>query len=264
MDDEMREREALERDVAKAIADGSIRPHYQPLVDIERQRIRGFEALARWNHPVRGAVMPDQFIPIIEHLGLTAELSSSILRQACRDARNWPEEICVAINVSPFELKAEALPARFALILHEEDMSPNRLEVEITESALVSDLAAAKIILTGLQALGITISLDDFGTGYSSLYHLRELKFDKVKIDRSFVQAMCANAENEKIIDAILGLTGSLQLPMVAEGIEDAATLRMLTAKGCELGQGYYFGKAMPAAEASALLVQGMEVEAVF
>jgi len=262
MDDEMREREALERDVAKAIADGSIHPHYQPLVDIGRQRIRGFEALARWNHPLRGMVMPDQFIPIIEHLGLTAELSSSILRQACRDARNWPEEICVAINVSPFELKDEALPARFALIMHEEEMAPPRLEVEITESALVSDLAAAKTILAGLQALGITISLDDFGTGYSSLYHLRELKFDMVKIDRSFVQAMRANVESEKIIDAILGLTGSLQLPVVAEGIEDAATLRMLTAKGCELGQGYYFGKAMPAAEASALLAQGMEVEA--
>ena len=259
MDDEMRAREALERDVVQAIADGSIRPHYQPLVDIGRQRIRGFEALARWNHPVRGPVPPDKFIPIIEQLGLTAELSSSILRQACRDARHWPAEICVAINVSPFELKDEALPARFALILHEEEMAPNRIEVEITESALVSDLAAAKAILAALQAQGITISLDDFGTGYSSLYHLRELKFDKVKIDRSFVQAMRGNAESEKIIDAILGLTGSLHLPTVAEGIEDLATLRMLTAKGCQLGQGYYFGKAMPAAAATELLAQGVE-----
>ncbi len=259
MDDEMRERESLERDVVQAIADGSIRPHYQPLVDIGRQRIRGFEALARWNHPVRGPVPPDQFIPIIEQLGLTAELSSSILRQSCRDARHWPAEICVAINVSPFELKDEALPARFALILHEEEMDPRRLEVEITESALVSDLAAAKAILAALQAQGITISLDDFGTGYSSLYHLRELKFDKVKIDRSFVQAMRGNAESEKIIDAILGLTGSLHLPTVAEGIEDAVTLRMLTAKGCALGQGYYFGKAMPAAAATELLAHGVE-----
>ena len=258
MDDEMRAREALERDVARAIADGSIRPHYQPLVDIGLQRIRGFEALARWNHPVRGPVAPDQFIPIIEQLGLTAELSSSILRQACRDARNWPDEICIAINVSPIELKDEALPARFALILHEEEMAPQRLEVEITETALVSDLAAAKTILTTLQAQGITISLDDFGTGYSSLYHLRELKFDKVKIDRSFVQAMRGNPESEKIIDAILGLTSSLHLPTVAEGIEDTATLRMLTAKGCELGQGYYFGKAMPASAITELLARGM------
>ena len=259
MDDEMRERESLERDVARAIADGSIRPHYQPLVDIGRQRIRGFEALARWNHPVRGPVPPDQFIPIIEQLGLTTELSSSILRQACRDARNWPDEICVAINVSPIELQDETLPARFALILHEEKMAAHRLEVEITESALVSDLAAAKAILTALQAQGVTISLDDFGTGYSSLYHLRELKFDKVKIDRSFVQAMRGNAESEKIIDAILGLTSSLHLPTVAEGIEDLTTLRMLMAKGCTLGQGYYFGKPMPATEASALLAHGME-----
>ena len=259
MDDEMREREALERDVAQAICDGSIHPHYQPLVDIGRQRIRGFEALARWNHPVRGAVAPDQFIPIIEQLGLTAALSSAMLRQSCRDARNWPDEVCIAINVSPFELKDDTLPVRFAQILREEGMAPQRLEVEITESALVSDLPAAKAILTALQDLGVTISLDDFGTGYSSLYHLRELKFDKVKIDRSFVQAMHGNAESEKIIDAILGLTGSLHLPTVAEGIEDAATLRMLTAKGCELGQGFYFGKAMPAAEASALLAHGTE-----
>jgi diguanylate cyclase (GGDEF)-like protein len=259
MDDEMRERESLERDVAQAITDGSIRPHYQPLVDIGRQRIRGFEALARWNHPTRGPVPPDQFIPIVEQLGLTAELSSAMLRQSCRDARNWPEDICVAINVSPFELKEESLPARFAKILREEGMAPRRLEVEITESALVSDLAAAKAVLTALQETGVTISLDDFGTGYSSLYHLRELKFDKVKIDRSFVQAMRGNAESEKIIDAILGLTGSLHLPAVAEGIEDAATLQMLAAKGCDLGQGYFFGKAMPAAEASALLAQGTE-----
>ena len=259
MDDEMRERESLERDVARALTDGSIHPHYQPLVDIGRQRIRGFEALARWNHPVRGAVTPDQFIPIIEQLGLTAELSTSILRQTCRDARNWPAEICVAINVSPIELKDETMPARFAQILREEGMSPRRLEVEITESALVSDLTTAKVILMALQAQGITICLDDFGTGYSSLYHLRELNFDKIKIDRSFVQAMRGNAESEKIIDAILGLTGSLHLPTVAEGIEDAATLRMLEAKGCALGQGFYFGKAMPAAAASALLARGME-----
>ena len=263
MDDEMRAREALERDVAKAIADGSIKPHYQPLVDIGRGRIRGFEALARWTHPARGAVPPDEFIPIIEQLGLTGELSSAILRQACRDARNWPDDICVAVNISPFELKDEDFPVRITKILQEEGLAPNRLEVEITESALVSDLPAAKAILNALQANGVTISLDDFGTGYSSLYHLRELKFDKVKIDRSFVQAMRGNAESEKIIDAILGLTGSLHLPTVAEGIEDLPTLRMLTEKGCELGQGYYFGKAVPAEAVDALLARGLEVAPV-
>ena len=263
MDDEMRAREALERDVAKAIADGSIKPHYQPLVDIGHGRIRGFEALARWTHPTRGAVPPDEFIPIIEQLGLTGELSSAILRQSCRDARHWPDDICVAVNISPFELKDEAFPVRITKILHEEGLAPSRLEVEITESALVSDLPAAKAILNALQANGVTISLDDFGTGYSSLYHLRELKFDKVKIDRSFVQAMRANAESEKIIDAILGLTGSLHLPTVAEGIEDLPTLRMLTEKGCELGQGYYFGKAVPAEAVNALLARGLAVAPV-
>jgi diguanylate cyclase (GGDEF)-like protein len=259
MDDEMRARESLERDVALAITDGSIKPFYQPLVDICRHRIQGFEALARWTHPTRGPVPPDQFIPIIEQLGLTAELSSAILRQSCRDARLWPDDVCVAINVSPFELRDDHFPVRITKILQEEGLAPQRLEVEITESALVSDLTAAKAILTALQTNGVTISLDDFGTGYSSLYHLRELKFDKVKIDRSFVQAMRGNAESEKIIDAILGLTGSLHLPTVAEGIEDLPTLRMLMAKGCELGQGYYFGKAIPADAVETMLARGVE-----
>lgn len=254
MDDEMRAREALERDVAQALADGSIRPHYQLFVDISSRRIRGFEALARWTHPERGIVPPDQFIPVIEQLGLTSVLSSAILRQICRDTRQWPNDIRIAINISSSELRDKKTPTRIARVLREEGVAPSRLEVEITESALVSDLPAAKFILAALRAQGITISLDDFGTGYSSLYHLRELKFDKVKIDRSFVRTMLDNAESEKIIDAILGLTSSLQILTVAEGVEDITAVRMLATKGCAMGQGYYFGKAVPAAAAAALL----------
>jgi diguanylate cyclase (GGDEF)-like protein len=259
MDDEMRDREALERDLAEALSAGQVKPYYQPLVDIARARVRGFEALARWQHPVRGFVPPDVFIPIVEQLGLTEMLSSTILRQACRDARLWPQEICVAVNFSPVELRDPGLAERVLNILHEEGMAPYRLEVEITESALVSDLEGAKVILSALQANGVTICLDDFGTGYSSLYHLRELKFDKVKIDRSFVQAMQSNPDSEKIIDAILGLTRSLHLPAVAEGIETPDELHALLDKGCEFGQGFYFGKAVPAANTVALLTPGAE-----
>jgi len=259
MDDEMRDREALERDLVKALNEGQIVPYYQPLVDMPSQRIRGFEALARWWHPSRGFVPPDVFIPIVEQLGLTVMLSSAILRQVCRDARLWPRDICVAVNFSPIELKDPHLAERIVGILDEGGLQHNRLEVEITESALVSDLDAAKAILAALQEKGVIICLDDFGTGYSSLYHLRELKFDKVKIDRSFVQAMQSNAESEKIIDAILGLTKNLHLPAVVEGIETHEELRALLEKGCEYGQGFYFGKALPAGQTVALLVAGLE-----
>ena len=179
-------------------------------------RVCGFEALARWHHPERGFVSPDVFIPLVEQLGLMAELTSSILSQACRDGTHWADDIRLSVNISPSDLKDPHLPTRILGILAREGFPPGRLDIEITETALVADIQTARGILTTLQGLGIKISLDDFGTGYSSLYHLRELKFDKVKIDRSFVQAMLENAESEKIVDAILGLTKNLDLPTVA------------------------------------------------
>jgi diguanylate cyclase (GGDEF)-like protein len=254
MDEDIRAQAALEADLKTAIADEQIEPYYQPLVDIQQNRICGFEALARWDHPVRGFVPPDVFIPLVEQLGLIAELTSSVLRQACRDALQWPDEIWLSFNISPSDLKDPALATRLLSIIVQEGFPPHRLEVEITETALVSDIKTAQSILTALQGLGIKIALDDFGTGYSSLYHLRELKFDKVKIDRSFVQAMLANPESEKIVDAILGLTKHLNLPTVAEGIENPAVMRRLAERGCAYGQGYYFGKAMTADSAAALL----------
>ena len=166
------------------------------------------------------------------------DLTSSVLRQACRDAKHWPEDIRLSVNISPSELKDPLLPSRLLAILAQEGFVPARLEVEITETALVSDIATAKSILTTLQSSGIKVCLDDFGTGYSSLYHLRELKFDKVKIDRSFVQSMRNNPESEKIVDAILGLTKNLNLPTVAEGIEDPAVLLRLAAKGMRIWPG--------------------------
>lgn len=218
------------------------------------QKVYGFEILARWQHPERGAIPPDRFIPLAEQLGLISDLTWSVLRQACRDAVVWPKDIQLSLNISPTQLKDPALPMQLLSVLNEEGFRPSRLEIEVTETALISDLPTAKAILTALQVVGIKVSLDDFGTGYSSLYHLRELKFDKVKIDRSFVQSMEENADSEKIVDAILSLARNLGLPAVAEGIENRAVIQHLIGKGCDYGQGYYFGKAMPADEATQAL----------
>jgi diguanylate cyclase (GGDEF)-like protein len=256
MDDELLEKELMEKDLAEAIAADEIVPHYMPLVDLKSDRVHGFEALARWTHPTRGMVGPDVFVPMAESTGLIKAMTDSILRQVCRHARIWPGEISIAVNISACELKDIKLAGRILAILEAEDFPPRRLEIEITESALIGDIRAAKLIIAELREAGLMVSLDDFGTGYSSLNHLRELSFDKVKIDRSFVQAMQDDAANERFIDAILGLTSSLGLPTVAEGIESQAARFKLAAKGCRFGQGYLFGKAMPAQAVRQMLDQ--------
>ncbi len=257
MDKDMRAQAALEADLREAVQAGVIRPYYQPIIEMRDQRVCGFEILARWHHPQRGAVPPDIFIPLAEQLGLMPDLTTSILREACRDARQWGDDIHLSLNISPVQLKDLYLPAQLLPILSEEGFPSSRLEIEITENALVGDIQSAKSILGLFQDAGIRISLDDFGTGYSSLYHLRELKFDKVKIDKSFVQTMQRSNESEKIIDAILGLARSLGMATVAEGIEDTKTLAYLRAKACEFGHGYYFGEALSAAQTRERFVQG-------
>jgi diguanylate cyclase (GGDEF)-like protein len=257
MDRELREQALLEADIRRAICDGQIRPHYQPLVDMRTGALYGFEILARWHHPARGDVPPDVFIPIAENLGLVPELTAAMLRRACRDAGEWSDTgIKLSLNISPTQLNDRCLPTQLLPILAEEGFAPSRLEVEITETALAGDIKIAKTILADFQRAGIKVSLDDFGTGYSSLYHLRELKFDKVKIDKSFVQTMQRDNESEKIVDAILSLAHSLGMPAVAEGIETREALGKLRGKGCEYGQGYHFGKAMSARDAAALLCE--------
>ncbi len=262
MDEELRAQSALEESLRLALKNHEIRPYYQPLIGLDQERVCGFEVLARWSHPVHGFIPPDRFIPIAERLGLIEEMSASVLRQACRDARDWGQDVRLAFNVSPLQLVDPLFATRILAILSEEDFKPSRLELEITESALVGDIVLARETLASLQSLGITVSLDDFGTGYSSLYHLRNLKFDKLKIDRSFVQSMQTNAESAKIVDAVLGLAKSLGMPVVAEGIEDRTALRHLTQRGCEYGQGFLFSQAVAAAGAKALL-QGQELRKI-
>ena len=254
MEAELRERTSLEDDVRAAVAAEDIEPYYQPLIRLAENRLSGFEVLARWRHPERGDVPPDIFIPVIERLGLIAEFTYALLRRACLEARKWPREIGIAINVSPFHLDDPLLPVKVLAILSETGFPPDRLEMEVTERAVTQNLEAAQRSVKTLQALGIKISLDDFGTGYSNLSNLREFRFDKIKIDRSFVQSMEADSGNAQLVHSILDLARNLGLPTVAEGIEHVDALRQIVAGGGEYGQGFYFAKAMPAAEADALL----------
>jgi diguanylate cyclase (GGDEF)-like protein len=254
MEAELRSRVQLEVELRAAIAAGEIKPHYQPIVSVTDQKLLGFEVLARWHHPQNGLLMPEVFIRVADEIGLMPELTYSLLRTACRDAKNWPEHLSLAINVSPSQLKDTGLPVHLLSILVEEGFPPERLEVEITEDALVADMDQARVILKSLQNTGIHIALDDFGTGYSSLYHLRELHFDRIKIDRSFIQSLFENEENGKIVSAIIDMGKSLGLPVTAEGVEEPEYWRKLVELGCENAQGFLFGKAMTAAEAEELI----------
>ena len=247
MDDELKARAALEAELRDAIANGEIRPHYQPLVSLETQELLGFEILSRWYHPARGVLAPDSFIDIAEDTGLITELSYGVLREACLDAKSWPAHLRLALNISPYQLRDRALPQRLLAILTETGFSAGRFEVEITETALATDLETARIALTSLQNCGVKIALDDFGTGYSSLYHLRELRFDKIKIDRSFVQALNRDRDSTKIVDAIINLGKSLGLLTTAEGIENTDNRDWLKEQGCTFGQGFLFGAPMSA-----------------
>ncbi|NNM74515.1 putative bifunctional diguanylate cyclase/phosphodiesterase [Enterovirga aerilata] len=253
MDEELKERVTLEIALRHAIQSGEIRPHYQPLVALPSHKLLGFEVLARWYHPQRGIISPDIFIPLAEDSGMITELCYGLLRQACADARSWPGDLGLSINISPYQFKDRLLAARILSILRETGFDARRLEIEITESALTNDIEVARATLGVLQSAGVSIALDDFGTGYSSLYHLRELKFDKIKIDRSFVQSL-ENQESAKIISAIIGLGQSLGILTTAEGIESTTNSEWLAARGCTYGQGFLFGPPVPASGAAKLI----------
>ena len=254
MDEALRARGQLEADLRHAISSEQILPHYQPIVTLPKRDLVGFEVLARWNHPVRGDVSPDSFIPIAEECGMISELFYHVLRSACFDARSWPNHLRLAVNVSPTQLQDRRLPERILGILTRTGFPANRLEVEVTETALISDIEAARICLTSLQNLGVRIALDDFGTGYSTLYHLSELRFNKLKIDRSYVTSLDQGSERAKLVDAILQLGSTLSVETTAEGIETETNIAWLTKAGCTFGQGFLFGHAMSKADADTFI----------
>ncbi len=231
----------------QAIINGEFVPYYQQLIALDQMRLCGFEVLARWQRPDGELVMPDRFIPIAEEMGLIGLLFESLLHQACRDAVAWPADLRLAINVSPLQLQDVSLADRIAAILADHGFRPDRLEVEITENALVKDLPTAKHVVGALQRIGVQVALDDFGTGYSSVYHLKELNFNRIKIDKSFACSAASDQDGQRYLGIIVGLGKSLDLEVTAEGIEEADTLRHMVTLGCDYGQGYLFSRPLPA-----------------
>ncbi len=254
MEEAIRERAELESALESAIDNGQVMPHFQPVMDLASGKLTGFEVLARWNHPTRGQIPPSTFIPIAEETGLLSRMTTSLLRQACQAARDWPAHIKIAVNISPVDFKNPWLAQEILQILVEVGFPPQRLEIEITESALVVDHEQATQTLMSLKNQGISIALDDFGTGYASLHQLRMLPFDKIKIDQSFVKTMRENVDSRMIVKAIIGLSGSLGLPTTAEGIESAGNADILRDFGCTLGQGFLYSEAVPAGSVPELL----------
>jgi diguanylate cyclase (GGDEF)-like protein len=257
MNEAMTRRAELEFALREALKAGSIVPYYQPLIDLQTGKIRGFEALARWRDADGNFVPPSDFIRLAEDTGLIVELADQLLQKACVDARNWPDDIRLAFNISPAQLNDKLLGLRILRILGSVGFPPHRLEVEITESALVRDIELAETILSDLHDSGITIALDDFGTGYSSLSQLSKFKFDKIKIDRSFVASFEGDEKQEKIVRAMLGLGHGLGITTTAEGIETSMQEKTLRALGCDYGQGFLFGKAMASQDVPEFLSDG-------
>lgn len=260
MDAIVERRMRIERELRNALATRTIVPHYQPLVSLAENRIIGFEALARWESEELGVISPVVFIPIAEECGLIGELGDQLLRHACLDAAAWPVDIKLAFNISALQLRNPSLGLRILTILGDTGFDPHRLELEITETALVDNLEMAQRAIDQLRQVGIRIALDDFGTGYATLGQLQTLHLDKIKIDRSFVDRVCQNNESMVIVRAILGLASGFGLTTTAEGIEDVEQLECLKANGCSEGQGYLFGKAVPAQSVLPLLKLALPV----
>jgi diguanylate cyclase (GGDEF)-like protein len=254
MDTHVERRILIERELRSAITADIIEPHYQPLVSLKDDRIIGFEALARWNNRTLGTIPPDVFIPIAEETGLINALGDQLFRRACFDAGAWPETLTLAFNVSPIQLRDPTLGLRILSILGQTGFNPRRLEIEITESALVENIGVARTVIDELRQAGVRIALDDFGTGYATFSQLLSFRLDKIKIDRSFVSHLDDSADSRVIVRAILGLAKGFGLRTTAEGVENAAQLAYLVADGCTEGQGYLFSKAVPAADIPALL----------
>ncbi|SFA96860.1 diguanylate cyclase (GGDEF) domain-containing protein [Poseidonocella pacifica] len=254
MDARMQERRRLEIDLRAALENGDIEVSYQPIVDIESNKVRCFEALARWHHAERGQIPPDVFIPLAEEIGLIDKIGAHVLSRACTDAATWPETIRVAVNLSPAQFATEALVDDVEETLIRTGLTPDRLELEITETALLNQTDTTLTILARLRHFGVRIAMDDFGTGYSSLAYLRKFPFDKIKIDRSFISELEGNDESQAIVRAIIGLGSSLGIATTAEGVETSDQLAKLRAEGCQEVQGWLFSKAVPANQITLLL----------
>ena len=243
MEEAARRTTQIEQALRRAVAAGEVEPHFQPIVDLKSRRVIGFETLARWTDRDLGFVPPDVFIPLAEERGIIGPLSQLLLRKATGTAGQWPDDLFLSFNLSPSQLVDQNTAQHVLAILERTGFDPRRLEIEITESGLMTDPASAEKILHDFHAMGIRVALDDFGTGQSSLGRLRQFAFDKLKIDRAFVSSILDDKPSEHIIRAILAMCEGLGMEVVAEGIEEEEQARRLIQFGCAGGQGYLFGK---------------------
>ncbi len=257
MDARAQARRILELDMRAALLRGEFEVYYQPIYDLESDRIICFEALVRWNHPIRGMTPPTAFIPLAEETGLIVPIGNWVLRKACADAAGWSQDVSVAVNLSPAQFKNRNLVPSIAAALAESGLAAHRLELEITESVLLQDSEATLATLHKLRDFGIRISMDDFGTGYSSLSYLRSFPFDKIKIDQSFVHELASRGDSMAIVRAVTGLGRSLGISTTAEGVETTEQLALLRTEGCTEVQGYLFSPPRPAAEVEKMLSEG-------
>ena len=253
LDAEAQLRRQMEIDLRTALLEGQFILHYQPIFDSRHERIVCFEALLRWQHPQHGLIAPDKFIPLAEQSGLILRIGEWVLRQACEQARHWPSDIRIAVNVSPMQFRNPGLNATILQALANSQLAPGRLEIEITESIFLESSEATIDMLRSLHGLGIRIALDDFGIGYSSLSYLRSFPFNKIKIDRSFVRSLDGNTSGTAIIEAIVRLARALGMETTAEGIETADQLDRVRAQGCSSVQGFLFSRPVSGPEANIL-----------
>lgn len=258
MDQQIRDRRVLHQDLSKAIKNGELSLAFQPQGiardSVAESEIIGFEALARWQHPVRGQVSPAEFIPIAEESGLIVEMGEWILREVCREAASWPKPLQVAVNLSPAQFMHGDVVGLVHSILIETGLAPGRLELEITEGVLIEDFDRGLALLRRLKALGVRISMDDFGSGYSSLSYLQAFPFDKIKIDRAFIINLGRNPQSAAIVRAVIDLGHGLEMSIIAEGVETIDQLTFLAREGCDGVQGYLLGKPLPIGKYAGLI----------
>jgi diguanylate cyclase (GGDEF)-like protein len=254
MDARAKARRSLEVELRQAITEGGFELYYQPVVNLEDGRISCCEALLRWRHPQRGMISPAEFIPIAEESGMIGELGHWVLDTACAEAANWPDEVHVAVNVSPAQFKSQTLALNVASALAASGLAASRLELEITEAVLIRDDEVALEALHQLRALGVRIALDDFGTGYSSLSYLQRFPFDKIKIDRAFIKDLAGAGASSTIVQAVVNIAAASDMTTTAEGVETEQQRNLLYILGCTEMQGYLFSPAIPAIELRQLL----------
>ncbi len=255
MDAQMQERRALEYDLRRAVSAGQFELHYQPVIDLKRNEISGFEALVRWRHPKDGVVQPDTFIPLAEKVGVIEALGEWVIREACMTAMRWPGELQVAVNLSPVQFRSPMLTQIVTDALAASGLPPRRLELDITEMVLMGDNEATLAVLRRLRSLGVGLAMDDFGTGYSSLSYLHNFRFDRVKIDRSFVKSVVADVGSLNIVRAVAAMAQSLGMSTTAEGVETLEQMAIIKSEGCTEMQGFLFSPPVPARDIGKLLM---------